>query len=132
LGKAGGIGLTTVGAPTKGHERGKLWVLQSYMLGHTSGQYANVVSILSHERPHLSLPSKPLLGGSWILKIFKFKQPGYCVFNQTLDESNFKLWVFETKFEALADFLKEPTKNQRFRVGSLNVSLNYFLSVVWC
>jgi hypothetical protein len=49
-------------------------VLPSYVLGHTSQQDANVVSILSHERPHLSLPSKPLLGGSWILKIFKFKQ----------------------------------------------------------
>jgi len=37
------------------------------VLGHTSWQDANFVSIMSHERPHLSLPYKPLLGGSWIL-----------------------------------------------------------------
>jgi hypothetical protein len=85
LGKAGGIGLTRVRAPTKGHEKGKPWVLPSYVLGDTSQQDANVVSILSLERPHLSLPSKPLLGGSWISKIFKFKEPWYCVFIKTSD-----------------------------------------------
>jgi hypothetical protein len=46
------------------------------MLGHTSRQDANVVSILSHERPHLSLPSKALLGGSWIFKFSNSSNPG--------------------------------------------------------
>jgi len=83
LGKAGGIGITRVRAPTEVHEKGKQWVFPSYVLGHTSQQDANVVSILSHERPHFSLPSKPLLGGSWILKIFRFQQRRYCVFIKT-------------------------------------------------
>jgi len=77
LGKAGSIGLTRVRALTNGHENGKPWVFPSYVLGHTSQQDANVVSILSHERPNLFLPSKPLLGGSWILKFFIFQQRRY-------------------------------------------------------
>jgi hypothetical protein len=36
------------------------------VLGHTRSPDANFVSIMSHERPHLSLPYKPLLGGCWI------------------------------------------------------------------
>jgi hypothetical protein len=84
------------------------------VLGHTSQQDANVVSISSHERSHLSLPSKPLLGGSWIFKYFKFKQPGYWVFIRTSDQSKFRFWVFGKKFKGLADFLKEPTVQGRF------------------
>jgi len=63
LGKAGGIGFTRVRAPTGWHEKGKPWVFPSYVLGHTSQQDANVVSILSHERPRLSCP----LNHCWVV-----------------------------------------------------------------
>jgi hypothetical protein len=56
------LGFTRARAHAKGSEK-----MKPYVLSDTSQQHANVVSILSNERPNLVCPLKHVLGASWIL-----------------------------------------------------------------